>query len=351
MNYFILAKIGNVNMKKTFQKSLIAASVGAVLAVASIGASAGTTGTTNLLFPYITTATGSYTFISIVNQKGAAVPATALHFTYATKAISAAVNAACTHLDGDAFTTPNDLMQFEVQNKVNVPASFGDATSVPKYFPNTAVAANQHGMLIVNNDPAGVYGSGGVYTNAILYGEARIINTATGLAAGYSSDDLHTTGAAVPNFAAVGGPDGALSAKVISWFPDPTVATSWYAVPLGTETAMGFNGGVRATYQVQDASATQVVGGFGGHYNNNEGFQSSTATADVRCVGTFDRATLLGALNSPWSANGGWGNFSSIANASATFPAAALTPSLVYKLETTTAVGGTQTFITREPVL
>lgn len=337
-------------MKKTFQKTLIAASVGAVLAVASIGASAGTTGTTNLLFPYITTATGSFTFISIVNQKGVAA-VTPLHFTYATKAITAAASSACTHLDGDATSTSNDLMQFEVQNKVNVPSIFGDTTSVPKYFPNTVAAAGQHGMLIVNNAAAGAYGSGATYNAAILYGEARIINTASGLAAGYSTEDLHTATAADPNFGAAGAPDGGLSAKVISWFPDPTVATSWYAVPLGLESAMGFNGGVRATYQVQDASATQAAGGFGGHYNNNEGFQSSTATADVRCVGTFDRATLLGALNSPWSANGGWGNFSSIANASTTFPAAAFTPSLVYKLETTTAVGGTQSFVTREPVL
>ena len=55
-------------MKKSFQKTLIAASVGAVMVAASMGAHAGTPGTTNLLFPYVTTQAGAFTFISIVNQ-------------------------------------------------------------------------------------------------------------------------------------------------------------------------------------------------------------------------------------------------------------------------------------------
>lgn len=323
-------------MKKSFQKNLIAASVGAVLAAGSMVAQAGTPGTSNLLFPYVTTATGSYTFISIVAQNGTAV-ATPVHFTYAMKATSAANSASCTHLDGDATMTANDLMQFEIQNKVDMKTAFGDTTSTAKYFPNTAAAANQQGMLIVNNNAAGAYGSGATYVDANLYGEARIISTSTGLAAGYSTDDLHTTAAANPNFAAAAGPDGGVSTKVISWFPDPAVSTSWFVLPLDTETNMAFNGNVAATYQVRDN--TQV---FGGHYNNNEGFQSSTATAAVVCMGTFDRATLLGALNAPWSANGGWGNFVGTVGAA---------NSLIYKMEGTTALGGTISFITREPVL
>jgi hypothetical protein len=330
-------------MNNSFKKNLIAASVGAVLAAGSFAANAGTPGTSNLLFPYVTTATGSYTFISIAAQNGVAVP-TPVHFTYATKATSASNTAVCTHLDGDAMMTANDLMQFEIQNKVNMPTSFGDTTSVPKYFPNNAAAANQHGMLIVNNDPAGAYGSGATYVNANLYGEARIINTATGLAAGYSTDDLHTpvTGAN-PQF--LGGPDTGLGTKVISWFPDPTVSTSWFVLPLGTEIDMAFTGNVWAQYRVTDNTAL-----IGGHYNNNEGFQSSTATATVACLGTFDRATLLGALNSPWSANGGWGNFTQTVAAP---PAGyiATTNALVYKMESTSALGGVTSFITREPTM
>lgn len=330
-------------MNNSFKKNLIAASVGAVLAAGSFAANAGTAGTSNLLFPYVTTATGSYTFISIAAQNGTAV-ATPVHFTYATKATSASNTAVCTHLNGDAIMTANDLMQFEIQNKVNMPTSFGDTTSVPKYFPNTAAAANQHGMLIVNNNAAGVYGSGATYVDANLYGEARIINTATGLAAGYSTDDLHATAAAVPDFL-VGGPDVGLATKVISWFPDPTVSTSWFVLPLGNETDMAFTGNVWAQYRVTDNTAL-----IGGHYNNNEGFQSSTATATVACLGTFDRATLLGALNAPWSANGGWGNFSMTA-AAAPAGYVATTNALLYKMESTSALGGVTSFITREPTM
>lgn len=120
-------------MKKTFQKSLIAASVGALLATASMVASAGTPGTTNLLFPYVTSKVGAYTFLSITNQLGAPGP-TPLHFTWATKAIGAANSATCNHVNGDAMSTPNDLMQFEMSNRIDVPAAFGDTTSAPKYF-------------------------------------------------------------------------------------------------------------------------------------------------------------------------------------------------------------------------
>lgn len=342
-------------MKNSFQKNLIAASVGAVLAAGSLAAHAGTAATTNLLFPYVTTATGSYTFISIVARGGVAA-SPAVHFTYAMKATSAANSASCTHLDGDAVMTPNDLLQFEIQNKVDMKTTFGDTTSTAKYFPNTAAAANQHGMLVVNNDvaAAGVYGGAAAYLNAPLYGEARIISTSTGLAAGYSTDDLHTTGAANPSFAAAAGPDLGGSVKVLSWFADPTVSTSWFVEPLGTEQEMAFAGNATQTYGVYNTGTQNVAlaawdapTGTLGHFNNNEVFQSSTATASVTCLGTFTRATLLGALNSPWSANGGWGVFDMSAAPS---PVTA-TGSLVYKMESTSALGGTTSFITREPLL
>ena len=327
-------------MKKTFQKTLIAAA----LTAASIGAFAGTPGTTNLLFPYITTATGSYTFISIVSQKGTAanLAAAPLHFTYSMKATTAANSTACVHLDGDTTATKNDLIQFEVSNKVNVPTSSGDTTSVPKYYPT----ADRMGMLVVNNNDGSIYGSGATYTSAILYGEARLINTTTGLATGYSTDDLHAPAAAgsLIDFAAAGGPDNGTTlgqAKVLSWFPATAVSTSFYMIPMGSEATMAFAGNLSATYQVQDGTATQGAAGFGGHYNNNEGFQSSNATAPVTCVGVVDKATMLGADNAAWSNNGGWGNFR---------PTTAV-GALIYKIESTSAVSGTQSFVTRAPVL
>ena len=327
-------------MNKSFQKTLIAAA----LVAGSFAAVAGTPGTTNLLFPYVTTQTGAFTFISIAQQGGtSATTAQPLHFTYTTKAISAANTSLCDHLDGDAASTANDLMQFEISNRINVPAAFGDTTSVPKYFPGTAAAANRHGFLSVNNDAAGAYGSGAAYAGANLYGEARIINTATGLAAGYSTDDLHTTSSgANPDFGALGGPDGgaANSTKVISWFQEPTVSATFYILPLDTEQNMAFQGNVTANYQVEGVNA-----GVLGHYNNNEQFQSSTARAPVTCLGLVSRSDLLGPLNAPFSDNGGWGNFVNQVPTGGT-----ARNSLVYKYETTGALGGSVSFINRAPV-
>lgn len=329
---------------KTFQKSLIAAA----LVAGSFAAVAGTAGTTNLLFPYVTTQAGTFTFISIAQQKGglpvAGSNSQPLHYTYATKAIDATNATACAHINGDGMSTQNDLTQFEIQGKVDLKSAFGDTTSSPKLFPNTAAGNNQHGMLIVNNAIAGAYGAG-PYGGAILYGEARIINTANGMALGYSTDDLHTANAANPDFAA--GPDALLPNKVISWFAEPAVSTSWYALPLGTEQTMAFDGNLSVRYQVQDATATQIAGGVAGHYNNNEGFQSSTANAAVTCLGTFNRTALLGDLNAPWSVNGGWGNMVTVNALNAFTP----TPNLLYKVESTRALGGNMTFVTREPTL
>ena len=333
-------------MKKSFQKSLI----GVALIAAGIAAHAGTPGTTNLLFPYVTTTAGAFTFISIVQQGGNQTVSrgpSPLHFTYATKAIgapnfntsAAPTQANCTHLDGDAASTPNDLMQFEMSNRVDVPAAFGDTTSVPKYFPNTAVGSNRQGFLIVNNEPGSSYGSDAVYQGARLYGEAHIINTATGLAVGYSTDDLHTAntvGTAV-DFSTANGPDAGLPNKVINWFAEPTVLTSFYILPLASENQMAFLGGASAAYQVSDATT-----GLSGSYNNNEQFQSSTATAAIQCLGIVSRATLLGDLNADFSARGGWGNFNRASGSASN--------SLVYKLETTSALGASTSFITRAPV-
>lgn len=323
-------------MKKTFQKSLIAASVGALLATASMVASAGTPGTTNLLFPYVTSKVGAYTFLSITNQLGAPGP-TPLHFTWATKAIGAANSAACNHVNGDAMSTPNDLMQFEMSNRIDVPAAFGDTTSAPKYFPGAPAGSNQQGFLIVNNSAAAAYGEAAAYNGAILHGDAHIIDTSTGLYFAYSTDDLHTTDAALPDFALAAGPDGANPNKVMSWYATSVATTSFYILPLADEGLMAYAGAATVTYAATGPGPLF----FYGHYNNNEGFQSSTTNVPVTCFGVASRAQMLGALNEPWSANGGWANWFRVGGAA--------TNALVYKQETTLNSMGS--YITRAPTL
>ena len=63
-------------MKKSFQKSLIAASVGAVMFAA-----AGTASANSLLFPFFTTAAGAQSVLSLSNT-GTAPANQVIHYVY-----------------------------------------------------------------------------------------------------------------------------------------------------------------------------------------------------------------------------------------------------------------------------
>lgn len=340
-------------MNKTFKKTLIAATVGAVLASASMFAQAGggSPATTNLLFPFISTKDSAVTFLSIVarDTTGAVAVGTAapVHITYVTRPIGTGV---CSHYDGDMAMTYNDQLTFEVSNRSAVNTLTGDTTSTPVQLP--ANANNRVGYAIVNNSSLGSYGTGAPYKNLPLYGQARVIDTATGLYWGYSTNDLHTLDAGDPDFAvATGeGPDanaaGVYANKVLSWFATSAVTTTWLIEPLATETAMAFTAaGVTIGYQVSNSNGVA-----GGHYNNNEVFRSSTATVVSNCLNTITRDTLLDPMVGTHSTNGGWGTFikktvtgTGVVNAA---------NGLVYTLEVLQpgVLGGLGQFVTRTPV-
>lgn len=331
-------------MNKTFQKTLVAAVVASASLMAHAGG--GTPATDNLLFPFITTKASAQTFLSIVarDTTGAVAVGTSIpvHITYTTRPTASGT---CSHYDGDMTMTSNDQMTFEVSNRTDVNALTSDTTSTPVQLP--ANATDRLGFAIVNNDGAGAYGTGAAYANYPLYGEARIIDTATGLYLGYSTNDLHTLSAAVPDFVvATGeGPDANTTGpalyvnKLLSWFSTSAVDTTWYVLPLGTETAMAFTNTTTITYQVQNSNSSA-----GGHYNNNEVFRSSTATFTAPCLGTVSRATLLDPIVATHSVNGGWGTFVRTAGA---------TNALVYSNEVLQpgVFGGAGQFVNRVPVL
>ena len=237
-------------------------------------------------------------------------------------------------------------MTFEVSNRTDVNAFTSDTTSSPVQLP--ANATDRLGFAIVNNDAAGAYGTGAAYGDYPLYGEARIIDTATGLYLGYSTNDLHTLTAGVPDFAAATGegPDANTTGpalypnKLLNWFSTGAVDTTWYVLPLGTETAMAFTNTTTITYQVQNSNSSA-----GGHYNNNEVFRSSTANFAATCIGTVNRATLLDPIVATHSVNGGWGTFvrtAGTANNALVYSNEVLQPGML---------GGLGQFVTRVPVL
>lgn len=235
-------------------------------------------------------------------------------------------------------------MTFEISNRTDVNAATADTTSTPVQLP--ANATDRLGFAIVNNNVAGAYGTGALYGNYPLYGEARVVDTLTGLYLGYTTNDLHTVASGNPDFidAAGNGPDASVAPalfphKVLSWFSTGAVDSTWYVLPLGTETTMAFTNTTTITYQVQNSNQTA-----GGHYNNNEVFRSSTATFTAPCLGTVNRSTLLDPIVATHSVNGGWGTFSRTLGA---------TNALVYKNEVLQPgmLGGVGQFVTRVPVL
>ena len=367
-------------MKKTFQLTRVAASVGALLFVGSASVMAAGVGTTNLLFPYVKSDPNAYTFITILNPGYTATSSNAnggYHFSWGMKAVaapnyeSAGVNDACEHTDGRARTTPADVMQFEMSKRLDLPTLFGDTTSVPYYYDGTR---GTHGFLIVNTNHDGMNGlTTAAYTGSRIYGEAVVIDVATGMRVSYTTNNLNTDNAVDPDFTInnvgiSGGPitaptentdaSGALNGvNVLSWMQTPTVATSWYVAPLGLRSEMtpSGNGGLIAVYRALNTTYTDF-----GAYDNNEQFHSGAHNTIVRCVGVISRESMLNSNALSRTVNGGWTKMSTsnaairgegdLQNATVGFgtAGAVYNKSLIYKAQSTNALGSAMTFVARE---
>ena len=299
-------------MKKTFQKNLVAA---AVAMVASVGVHAADVGQANLLFPFITTASTAFTFVTITNRNASTAADVAgnnmtvtvpLNFKYGVKDIAAANSTGCFHSDSSRAQTANDVMQFEVGGKVNMgPIGNEGTTSTTTTSTYSAYTTpNRQGFLVVNANGA-TAALGGVR----LYGEATIVDTATGLSTTYSSRGLNTSDAADPDFTIdnlglTGGPEVAVNGpygtavrlhgrNVVTWMADTVAATSWFVEPLGKVSSMTpsfttSGAGIVAGYSMFSDLQLQA-----GAYDMNEQFWSGGTRTDVRCVGTITRQMML----------------------------------------------------------
>jgi hypothetical protein len=271
MNYFILAKIGNVNMKKTFQKTLIAAAAGVALMSA-----VGTASANSLLFPYFTTKMGAQSVLSLsASANGTApgagpgsfsAPAIRLHYVYN-------YGPSCVHYDANGGMTPNDILSHSVAatnvggfGKVNV----GTESSTPVHFP----LKDETGFLVVSNTTAAA---------AVLRGSMAVVDPESGLVVSYPGIDngLDTTVAANEgNFAAITDLN-----FVLTSMPAAYVSTSWYGVSVGDMSgviAAGANW--KGTYFMSN-------GGF--VWNNDEVPYSGAASKAFTCSGSFTASDLM----------------------------------------------------------
>ena len=265
-------------MKTSFQKTLIAASVGAVMLAA-----VGTASANSLLFPYFTTNSGAQSALSLSANATVAASET-LHYVYN-------YGPACTHFDGFGKVTPNDLLQ----HSVAAPAAggFGKAVggdaSTPFYFP----LANNTGFLVVTNTTtAGVTG---------ITGDMAIVDPSTGLVGSYAG--ISNASAVTGDFSAITDANFNLSAYSAS-----IVDTSWFGVVAGNMNA--------AITGNRNWDATAVVSNQGVVYDNDEKPFSGTVTKKISCAGSIVPTDLLtSAQAAAVGSNGG------LIHALTTFPA------------------------------
>lgn len=261
-------------MKKTFQKTLIAAAAGVALMSA-----VGTASANSLLFPYFTTATGAQSVLSLSNTGGATE---AVHYVYN-------YGSSCVHYDASGSLTNNDILTHSIA--ATTVGGFGKAvssdTSTPVYFP----LSGQTGFLVVSNKTTAA--------TAALRGSMAIVDPSSGLVVSYQGIDnaADTTAGNEGDFsmAAVGGTDLNFN---LTFLPSSIVSTSWYTVVLGNMNAAIVGG--------TNWNGVYTISNNGNVYNNDEVAYSGTATKAITCAGSLV-ATDLGtsAQNAAVGSNGG----------------------------------------------
>jgi hypothetical protein len=278
-----------------------------------------------ILFPYLSTQTGVFSFVSVVNRDVAVIVAPQLSFTYGHKAATAGPvvtsnTGSCSHFDAGVTSTQSDMMTFHVRGTITTAGASGFAlfeaagdgagpgvgqlTSTPAPLP----LDNQLTFLVVENnaaDPANPLS---------LYGWAEVIDTTTNLSFAYSTNDYARVNgvASTTNFTTnvvtspVGPPAGGIASGpvVLSWYPTAFVDTRWHILNVGTTGTMSpaVGGGIRQVFTVANAAVVPV----GGAFNRDENFFSGARTQPIRCFGILNRGDLLSGGPLANTADGGW---------------------------------------------
>jgi hypothetical protein len=286
----------------------------AVVAATLMGVAAPNASADGILFPYLSTQSGVFSFVTIVNDGTSAN----YHFTYGHKSAPIANTANCNHFDGDVRTTYNDMMTFEVGNKVKnsyggpalfeetgdangaAPIQAGALTSLPLPLP----VGNQIAFLSVENAP-----SEQASTVVDLFGWAEVIDTGANLSLAYSTHNFVTANAAFPSpradYSNIAGLSWPSNAVMLSWYPTSVVSSAWHVLNLGSITNMSPASG-SALRRGYTASGTYSSSTNGGAFDRDELFFSGSKTTRIRCFGIIGRSDVLGAGVEASTGNGGW---------------------------------------------
>jgi hypothetical protein len=292
-----------------------------------------------ILFPLITTETGKFTFITIMND-GFDPATTSLHFTYATKPTPIVNTAGCDHFDGDVVTTPADMMIFEVGGKVKTDPPSNVLFEGTAPVTSTALilgAANNIGFLIVEQ----------LASNSVLGGVETVIDAATGLFWSYSTQWSTNTTA---DFGGIDGnnpSEGTFDLKYLSWYPSSIVTTSWYVLPLSTRAVMAPSGGGGVRLGLRTKTDHLPTPALEGAYDLDEAFFSGGRRPVVRCFGFLTRADFLQPGVLAATAGGGYTTIQSVAVTVGT-DSFVSGPYTVFKLMFSTALGAPMSTLNQE---
>jgi len=246
-------------MKKTFQKTLIAAAAGVALMSA-----VGTASANSLLFPYFTTESGNVSILTLATNNGATAGGETLHYVYN-------YGSGCTHYDGNGRMTNNDLMQHTIASAAA--GGFGKVvaadTSTPFYFP-----LKDYGFLTVTTKTGAA---------AKISGDMVVSNPTVGIVTSYPGIDngiVNTTAANEGNFNNI--TDTLFN---LSFYPTSLVTTSWYGVVVGDMNA--------AIVGNRNWAGASTLSNNGLVYDNDEAQFSGVKTKAITCAGTILPSDLM----------------------------------------------------------
>lgn len=272
----------------------------ALVAGGLLGVGTQTAHADSILFPYLNTNAGVFSFVTIANDGVDEFSSvTGYHFTYGHKSNPIANRRGCNHLDFNVVTTPADMMTFEVAGKVTEPGGVlfeGGSTAPVTSSVSLNLTSNQTAFLAV--EPLGTNGASELSGALQLTGWAEVIDTAANMTLAYSTSGFGVNDSSNPDFALS---NVGTVYQYISWYPTAFVTTSWHVLPTGLLSSMtpAIGGGLRVAVSAHHY-------GVGGAFNRDEAFISGTRTSAVRCFGVVTRNDLMQPGTVTATDNGGW---------------------------------------------
>jgi len=293
-----------------------------------------------LLFPFFQSGAGAWTFLTLRSDGGnqfvndPADDQVAYVFNYNDPALGP-----CTHFDVLGSMTDYDIIQQTVVDPafsgLDLEADFGDE-STANYLP---IAGGTEGFLTVrDNSPEASFG-----------GQAIIVDAAAGVATAYRAvnDPLNTHFA--PGTPVTGDFDTlgwtTHRSHDLTWYPTSIVDTSWFVLVTGTDMdkTSGWDGAVDLTL------------GFGGVFDRDENFLSGGQEPEIVCYDTITAGDLMNSAQVAGTQMGGWAWVANLLAPNGGGNPADFDPTvddargvLMYKFETTGALGGVVTTISEE---